>query len=192
MIVFAVRIEDADVRAKYLNLFAHKKVKGRHRIKNGSGRRFTVLIETVEVCPRTRTSVDPQSRFDLASDVPKWPLPFVAEVKLPVEVELCLDVIAVVKPPSGLLTYNQKFRSLAGICHRVHQKRPLESFVWEGSDELCELIEVCLVKLSECFHSFVHWWKVAFGQPLVVGVLLALMGVPHFLRWYDRLTAGMA
>jgi hypothetical protein len=31
-------------------------------------------------------------------------------------------------------------------------------------------------------YNLVHWWNVAFGHPLVDGVLLAFTSVPHFLH----------
>ncbi len=145
VVVFAVGVEKTHFRAEGLNLLSEKKVERGHRVQNGTRWWFPIVIKTVEVRPRTRTAVNTQDRFDLASYVPKWPRPIVAEIELSVAFKLRVDVVVVIVPPSSLLPHDEKLDSLVKIRGWLHQKWSLQAFVGKRTPKLSETLAMVLI-----------------------------------------------
>jgi hypothetical protein len=157
VIVFSVGVEEANVWLKDLNLFSQQKIELGYRFQNLSLWRAFVLVESIEVGPRTGIPLDAKNAFDFARDVPKRGVSAgLPHIELAISLKLGVNVVVFAVPPHSLLADDQELDWLLEIRRRIQEQRPvqLQFFLRERVHELRESFDVGLVEVTQDLHRF--------------------------------------
>jgi hypothetical protein len=156
VIVFSVGVEEANVWLKDLNLFSQQKIELGYLFQNLSLWRAFVLVESVEVGPRTGTPLDAKNGFDIARNVPKRASAELPNIELAIFLKLGVNVVVFAVPPHSLLADDQELDWLLEIRRRIQEQRPvqLQFFLRERVHELRKSFDVGLVEVTQDLHRF--------------------------------------